>query len=41
MPDDEDSIWSWLLAIALGTLLAVALMAWPLVAWRIVWSVFK
>lgn len=41
MNDDEDSIWSWLLSIALGVAIAATLIGWPILAWNILWSVFK
>ena len=41
MPDNEDSIGSWLMAIALGVGIAAAIVAWPVIAWKIAVCVFK
>jgi hypothetical protein len=41
MKNDEDSIWSWLFAIVLGVIIATAFMGWPVIAWKILLSVFK
>jgi len=39
--NDEDSIWSWVLALVLGLSFAAGLATWPLVAWWIIVNVFK
>lgn len=41
MNDDEDSPCSWLMVFFVAAVLAGAFIAWPLIAWWIVWSVFK
>lgn len=41
MNDDEDSVWSWVMALLLGLAFAGGLLAWPLLAWWIIRSVFK
>ena len=41
MKSDDDSPWSWLLALLVGVVLAVAFLLWPLLAHKIAVGVFR
>jgi hypothetical protein len=39
--NDDDSPWSWLLALLVGVVLAAAFLLWPLLAYKIAVGVFR